>query len=83
MVEHRDRLTRFGFNYIVELLKLQNRRIEVIFENDTENELVETIVAVITSMAARIYGRRNSKRRASQVKECVEQIMTTKAETQE
>ena len=83
MVEHRDRLTRFGFNYIVELLKLQNRRIEVIFENDTENELVETIVAVITSMAARIYGRRNSKRRDSQVKECVEQIMTTKAETQE
>ena len=83
VVEHRDRLTRFGFNYIVELLKLQNRRIEVIFENDTENELVETIVAVITSMAARIYGRRNSKLRASQVKECVEQIMTTKAETQE
>jgi predicted site-specific integrase-resolvase len=32
-------------------------------------------VAVITSMAARIYGRRNSKRRAERIKACIEQAM--------
>jgi putative resolvase len=39
------------------------------------NELVDDFVAVITSMVVRIYGRRNSKRRAEQVKKCVEQVM--------
>ena len=30
VVEHKDRLTRFGFNYIETLLKQQGRRIEVV-----------------------------------------------------
>src|SRR3989304_3113806 len=35
VVEHKDRLTRFGFNYIEQLLKIQGRGIEVI--NIAEN----------------------------------------------
>jgi putative resolvase len=38
IVEHKDRLTRFGFQYIRQLLEVQNRRIELIFETDTNNE---------------------------------------------
>lgn len=72
LVEHKDRATRFGFNYIAELLKAQGRQIEVINESDTKDELIDDFVSIITSMAARIYGRRNSKRRASQVKKCVD-----------
>lgn len=75
VIEHRDRLTRFGFNYIDQLLVMQGRKIEVIYPSDTENNLVDDFVAVITSMASRIYGRRNSKRRAEQVKKCIEQAM--------
>lgn len=75
VVEHRDRLTRFGFHYIEQLLQVQERRIEVIFPSDTDNDLVDDFVSVITSMAARIYGRRNSKRRAEQIKQCIEQQM--------
>ena len=30
VVEHKDRLTRFGFNYISTLLESQGRRIEVV-----------------------------------------------------
>ena len=30
IVEHKDRLTRFGFNYIETLLENENRKIEVI-----------------------------------------------------
>lgn len=75
VIEHRDRLTRFGFNYIDQLLAMQNRRLEVMYPSDTDNNLVDDFVAVITSMAARIYGRRNSKRRAEQVKKCIECAM--------
>jgi putative resolvase len=75
VVEHRDRLTRFGFNYIEQLMQTQGRRIEVIFPTDTDNDLVDDFIAVLTSMASRIYGRRTSKRRAEKIKQCVEEAM--------
>jgi predicted site-specific integrase-resolvase len=77
IVEHRDRLTRFGFHYIERLLATQGRKIEVINATDTSDELVDDFVAVITSMAARIYGRRSSKQRVNAVRECVERIYQT------
>src|SRR5215469_14326453 len=64
VVEHRDRLTRFGYGYITSLLAFEGRRVEAIYPSDTGDGLVDDFVAVITSMAARIYGRRTSKRRA-------------------
>ena len=45
----------------------QDRHIEAVFPTDTGDDLVDDFVAVITSMAARIYGRRNAKRRAAQI----------------
>ena len=47
----------------------------MIFPTDTGDELVDDFVAVITSMAARLYGRRQSKRRAEKIKQCVEHVM--------
>jgi predicted site-specific integrase-resolvase len=75
VVEHKDRLTRFGFNYIEQFMHMQGRKLKVVFPSDTDNELVDDFVAVITSMCSRIYGRRNSKRRAEQVKKCIERVM--------
>jgi len=75
VVENRDRLTRFGSHYIETLLKAQGRHLEMIFSGDTGDELVDDFVSVMTSMAARIYGRRPSKRRAEKIKQCVEQAM--------
>jgi putative resolvase len=75
VVEHRDRLTRFGSGYIATLLEHQGRRVEAIFPSDTGNDLVDNFVAVITSMAARIYGRRNAKRRATQMQACVKRCV--------
>src|SRR5260370_9279303 len=40
VVEHRDRLTRFGFVYIEQLLQMQGRAIEVLFPTDTTHDLV-------------------------------------------
>ena len=75
VVEHRDRATRFGLTYIEQLMQMQGRRLEVIFPSDTDNDLVDDFIAVISSMARRIYGRRTSKRRAEKIKACVEQAM--------
>jgi predicted site-specific integrase-resolvase len=80
VVEHRDRATRFGLTYIEHLMAMQGRRLEVIFPRDTDNDLVDDFIAVITSMASRIYGRRTSKRRAEKIKHCVEQVMTQEDE---
>ena len=75
VVEHRDRLTHFGYGYIVTLLEHQGRRVEAVFPTDTGDGLVDDFVAVITSLAARVYGRRNSKRRAAQIQACVKRCV--------
>nr|WP_236031790.1 IS607 family transposase [Ktedonospora formicarum] len=75
IVENRDRLTRFGAHYIVTLLEAQGRHVEMIFQTETDDELVDDFVSVITSMAVRMYGRRHSKRRAEKIKQCVEHVM--------
>lgn len=68
IVEHKDRLTRFGFSFLEKLLLKQNIIVEVI--NLTENDktdLIEDFVNVITSFCARIYGQRRSKRRVLEI----------------
>jgi putative resolvase len=75
VVEQRDRLTRFGYGYIATLLEQQGRRVEAIYPSDTGDELVDDVVAVMTRMAARLYGRRNSKRRAERIRACVEHAL--------
>lgn len=47
----------------------------MIFPTDTEHDLVDDFIAIITSMASRIYGRRHSKERAEKIKQYVEQVM--------
>ncbi|HVB21252.1 MAG TPA: IS607 family transposase [Ktedonobacteraceae bacterium] len=80
VIESRDRLTRFGSHYIETLLEAQGRHLEMIFRSDTGDELVDDFVRVITSMAARIYGRRHSKRCAEKIKQCLEQTMQEEEE---
>jgi len=68
VVEHKDRLTRFGYNYIEQLLALQGRQIEVInlAENGKE-DLNQDFVSIVTSFCARLYGQRRSKRKTEQL----------------
>lgn len=68
VVEHKDRLTRFGFNYIEKLLNKNNIEIEVVnnAENDKE-DIIQDFVSIITSYCARIYGKRRSKRKTEKL----------------
>jgi predicted site-specific integrase-resolvase len=61
VVEHSDRLTRFGFNYIE---TLYSGKIIVINQVDGDKEdLMRDFVSLITSFVARLYGLRRSKRK--------------------
>ena len=60
VVEHKDRLTRFGFNY---LKTLWDGEIVVINEVvEDEKDLMQDFVSLVTSFTARLYGKRRSKR---------------------
>jgi putative resolvase len=74
VVEHRDRLTRFGFHYIETLLAAQGRKIEVVnlAENDKE-DLIADLVAIVYSFTARLYGQRRAKRKTEAL---VEQLQS-------
>ena len=64
VVEHRDRATRFGFHYLETLLENEGRRIEVINESaGDKDELMQDLIAVITSFTTRYYGQRRAKRK--------------------
>ena len=68
VVEHKDRLTRFGFNYIEKLLKRAGVELEVVNNVEGEKEdLVQDFISVITSFSARLYGQRRSKRKTEQL----------------
>lgn len=74
VVEHKDRLTRFGFNYIQ---TLSNAEIYVVNDVVTdEQDLMQDFVSLVTSFCARIYGKRRSKR----VTEKLIQKLSTEAE---
>jgi predicted site-specific integrase-resolvase len=68
VVEHKDRLTRFGFAYVEALLVQRGGRIEVINEAvGAREDLIQDFVSLITSFCARIYGQRRSKRKTMQI----------------
>ena len=80
VVEHKDRLTRFGFHYIDTLLIQLGKRVEVVNLADNDKEdLVQDLVAVIYSFSARMYGLRRSKRRTERLLACLEQEAATVA----
>ena len=64
IVEHRDRLARFGVEYVEAALAAHGRTVVVVNEGEQRLDLVQDFVDVVTSMCARIYGRRAAKNRA-------------------
>lgn len=80
VVEHKDRLTRFGFKYIETLLAIQGRRIEVV--NVTENpieDIIADFVSILYSFCAKLYGQRRAKRKTEKlVQELTEEAQAEK-----
>lgn len=64
VVEHRDRLARFGVKHLEAALSAQGRRIVVADPGETTDDLVCDMIEVLTGMCARLYGRRGARNRA-------------------
>jgi len=68
LVEHKDRLTRFGFNYIRLLCEKQGKLIEIVNGAEDEKEdIIQDFVAVIYSFSAKLYGLRRAKRKTEKI----------------
>lgn len=63
IVEHKDRLTRYGFNQLKLLMEMTGREILVIntVEDDT-TDIINDLISIIYSFSARLYGKRRSER---------------------
>ena len=68
IVEYKDRLTRFGFNYISILFNELGKEIEIVNEADNnKQDLMQDFISIITSFCARLYGLRRSKRKTEKI----------------
>lgn len=68
VVEHKDRLSRFGVRYIETLLRVQGRRLEIVNESENDKEdLLADLTAILYSFCARLYGLRRAKRKTEKI----------------
>ena len=79
LVEHRDRLTRFGFDYVEAALKSNNRKILVIAENEVAADVVRDLHEIIVSLCSRLYGKRSADRKAKQALKVIQEEVTEDA----
>jgi putative resolvase len=64
VVEHRDRLARFGVEHLTCALAATGRTIVVLDDTEVDDDLVRDMTQILTSFCARLYGRRSAKRKA-------------------
>jgi len=70
--ENKDRLTRFGFNYIERLLSRNGCSIDVMYPNDNnEQDIIKDMIAIVTSFCCRLYGARRGHNKANKMKEAL------------
>ena len=66
VITYKDRLTRFGFEYLEFFFKQYNVRIEVVLGDepkDAYQEFVEDLMSIITSFAGKLYGMRSHRKK--------------------
>lgn len=69
VVEHKDCLTRFGFNYFDILLPKLNCELVVMNRDfEEETDLMKDLIALITSFCCRLYGLRKGRNKSSKIK---------------
>jgi predicted site-specific integrase-resolvase len=69
VVEHRDRFARFAVEYIEASLSDQNRTLVVMDAAEIDDDLVRDVTEMLTSLGARLYGKRAAANRARRMME--------------
>lgn len=78
VVEHRDRLTRFGFNYLQTFAEIEGFEIVVAdktLDND-KDDIMADFTAIITSFCARLYSKRRGKNKVDAIKKVLHKDIT-------
>ena len=65
VTEHRDRFARFGAEYVEAALAASGRRLLVTDPAEVDDDLVRDVTEILTSLCARLYGRRSAANRAA------------------
>ena len=73
IVERRDRLVRFGFEYLEATLRAQGRQLLVMDTTEMDNDLVRDMIEVLTSFCARLYGKRSARKRAERALKAIKE----------
>ena len=71
VVEHRDRFARFGAEYVEAALAASGRRLLVVDPAEVDDDLVRDVTEILTSLCARLYGRRAAENRTARAIEAV------------
>ncbi len=69
VVEHRDRLARFGFEMIEAACAASGKRIVVVEDGEVTDDLARDLLEILTSACGRLYGRRAARNRAKKALE--------------
>jgi putative resolvase len=72
VVEHRDRLARFGVEHLTCVLAATGRNIVILDDTELADDLVRDMTEILTSFCARLYGRRSADRKAAAAMAAVE-----------
>ena len=66
VIEHRDRLTRFGYNYLENYFKSHEVEIIIIEQKEIKEDIIKDLIDIMTSFCAKLYGRRGNKNKTKQ-----------------
>ena len=68
VINHKERLLRFGFELINQICRLNNIKIVILEEHKNKSfefELSENIIEIMTVFCAKLYGKRSNKNKAA------------------
>ena len=71
VVEHRDRLARFGVGMVEAMLQARGGSLTVIDDTEIPDDLVRDMTEILTCFCARLYGKRSAANRARRAMESV------------
>jgi len=72
VVEHRDRLARFGSEYIEASLQASGRRLIVVDQSELKDDLVQDMIDVLVWFCARLYGKPAAKNKAKKAMDVIQ-----------
>ena len=71
IVEHRERLARFGVSMVETMLQARGGSLVVIDDGEVPDDLVRDMTEILTCFCARLYGKRSTANRARRAMDSV------------